>query len=256
MSKEYPYLTSKQQNLFEQQLLDSSDGLSIRIIHHRSGHSHLRRLRCMLSSSLLISNQRSKWIYRLFRVSSKSKDVLEPRRQFSMNTGVRNTDSMISDTPWLSSSSESESDEKQLIIDRGSHALKIKYDDDRCIFPPNMTFPQYMMRECMDPQSRMGGFDDMNPVLLMWGGCRKKIIGQMALRDILCVQKGKVTPIAKLSRHPSSHILSVIAKPTNSLTRNETLDIETPTELDRDKFALAFANFCRVPMEDDPLHIL
>ena len=252
------YLTPKQQNLFEQHLLEDSDGLCIRIINARSGRSRLTHLQCVLSSSFYAaSNKRSteRWIHRLFRVPHENTDIAL-LHQFSMQTGIRQTNSMMSDIPWLSSSSEmSESDEKQLVVDHSVYELKSKHNDDRCVFPASMRFPQYMTRDYVD-KSRRDDYYDRNPFLFVWVVRKNQISGQMALHDIIYIQKGKTTPGAKSSRRPSSHILSVIAKSTSSLTRNETLDIEAPTESDRDKFALAFATFCRVPIEDDPLHII
>jgi hypothetical protein len=239
MSQGLQLLTDKQLTVFEQQLQDNTSGLLVRVIQSPSGLSRLKYLRSVLYSSVHpIGSKRKIWINRLLYESKRKKKVKTIH-------GIK-----MCNVPLLESSSGYDSDEKQYELDGVSSEFNVAMSNKRYRFPAmtaGMSFPVIT-----------GDFDDINPLLIVWGDSVKKISGQMALRDIMYIQKGKVTPIAQLSHYPSSHVLSIVTKPVKAftLTRNETLDIEAPTELDRDKFALAFSTYLCVPIQEDPMGIV
>jgi kinesin family member C2/C3 len=79
---------------------------------------------------------------------------------------------------------------------------------------------------------------------LVWG--KKKDV-QVNIQHFKAVAKGKVTEKAKKSLAPSSRIVSLISDD----PYHPSLDIEAPTELDRDKFARAFGVFLKCPVHED-----
>eukprot|EP00571_Detonula_confervacea_P006222 CAMPEP_0172317832 /NCGR_PEP_ID=MMETSP1058-20130122/32959_1 /TAXON_ID=83371 /ORGANISM="Detonula confervacea, Strain CCMP 353" /LENGTH=636 /DNA_ID=CAMNT_0013032483 /DNA_START=354 /DNA_END=2261 /DNA_ORIENTATION=- len=86
---------------------------------------------------------------------------------------------------------------------------------------------------------------------LTWG---KKNAVTLSLDRFTCVRKGKSTERTMRNSSPSSRLLSIIVKSsggTGSGGKSESLDIEAPTMLDRDKFASAFARFLGVPLLEE-----
>jgi len=79
---------------------------------------------------------------------------------------------------------------------------------------------------------------------LTWG---KKNSVTISLDRFVCVRKGKTTERTMRNACPSSRLLSIVTKD----PRHESLDIEAPTRLDRDKFAFAFSKFLGVPLEEE-----
>lgn len=79
---------------------------------------------------------------------------------------------------------------------------------------------------------------------LTWG---KKNAVTLSLDKFVCVKKGKCTDRTLRNSSPSSRLLSIIT----NVRENESLDIEAPTMLDRDKFASAFAKFLGVPLLEE-----
>jgi hypothetical protein len=77
--------------------------------------------------------------------------------------------------------------------------------------------------------------------VLTWG--KKKEV-KLPLDRFVSVRKGKTTDRARRNASPSCRILSLITTDPN----HQSLDIEAPTRLDRDKFARAFARFLEVPL--------
>jgi len=73
---------------------------------------------------------------------------------------------------------------------------------------------------------------------LSWG--KKKDV-RIPLDRFVCVRKGKTTDRSRRNASPACRILSLV-------TNSQSLDIEAPTRLDRDKFARAFARFLEVPL--------
>jgi len=71
---------------------------------------------------------------------------------------------------------------------------------------------------------------------LTWGN-KKKV--HIPLSSFVAVRKGKTTDRTRRNSCPASRLLSLV---TND-KRNISLDIEAPTQLDRDKFAKAFSRF-------------
>ena len=80
--------------------------------------------------------------------------------------------------------------------------------------------------------------------VLVWG--KKKDV-QISLKLFTAVRKGKTTDRARRNAAPSNRILSLITVDPN----HASLDIEAPTQLDRDKFARAFARFLNVPLQEE-----
>lgn len=79
---------------------------------------------------------------------------------------------------------------------------------------------------------------------LTWG---KKNSVVLALDKFTCVRKGKTTERTMRNSSPGSRLLSIMT----NVRGNESLDIEAPTMLDRDKFASAFARFLGVPLVEE-----
>ncbi|KAL3807176.1 hypothetical protein ACHAXA_006031 [Cyclostephanos tholiformis] len=79
---------------------------------------------------------------------------------------------------------------------------------------------------------------------LTWG---KKNAVVLSLDKFTCVRKGKTTERTMRNSSPSSRLLSIMT----NVRGNESLDIEAPTMLDRDKFASAFARFLGVPLLEE-----
>ena len=98
--------------------------------------------------------------------------------------------------------------------------------------------------------------------VLSWG--KKKDV-TVPLDQFTAVLKGKKTDRSKRNPYPASRIVSLITTDihssndnrstsnfsTNSNTNYPSLDIEAPTRLDRDKFALAFARFLKIPLLEE-----
>jgi len=79
---------------------------------------------------------------------------------------------------------------------------------------------------------------------LTWG---KKNAVVLSLDKFTCVRKGKTTDRTLRNSSPGSRLLSIMT----NVRGNESLDIEAPTMLDRDKFASAFARFLGVPLVEE-----
>ena len=79
---------------------------------------------------------------------------------------------------------------------------------------------------------------------LSWG--KKKDV-QIAVRLFTAVVQGKHTIRARRSPAPDFRILSLLT----SDPHHASLDIEAPTKMDRDKFALAFSRFLSVPLYEE-----
>jgi hypothetical protein len=80
--------------------------------------------------------------------------------------------------------------------------------------------------------------------VLTWG--KKKEV-KLPLERFVCVRRGKTTERARRNICPASRILSLITDDPYC----QSLDIEAPTRVDRDKFAKAFSRFLGVPLEGD-----
>ena len=69
----------------------------------------------------------------------------------------------------------------------------------------------------------------------------------LSLDKFTCVRKGKTTERTLRNSSSSSRLLSIMT----NVRGNESLDIEAPTMLDRDKFASAFSRFLGVPLLEE-----
>jgi hypothetical protein len=65
------------------------------------------------------------------------------------------------------------------------------------------------------------------------------------------IRKGKTTDRSRKNPAPSNRILTVVTHPETQLP---SLDIETPTTLDRDKFAKAFGMYLKIPVLEEDVH--
>lgn len=93
---------------------------------------------------------------------------------------------------------------------------------------------------------------------LTWG---KKNAITIPLDKFTCVRKGKTTDRTCRNGASSSRLLSIVVgsgdvdltttTSTAGSSQQESLDIEAPTRLDRDKFASAFARFLGVPLIEE-----
>ncbi|KAL9178357.1 hypothetical protein ACHAXT_000004 [Thalassiosira profunda] len=79
---------------------------------------------------------------------------------------------------------------------------------------------------------------------LTWG---KKNAVTLSLDRFVAVRKGKTTERTLRNGAPAGRVLSLVT----NVRENESLDIEAPTRLDRDKFASAFARFLGVPLVEE-----
>lgn len=78
--------------------------------------------------------------------------------------------------------------------------------------------------------------------VLVWGK-RKDV--QIPLNKVVAVRKGKTTDRARRSSSPANRILSIITDD----PAHPSLDIEAPSQTDRDKFARVFSRFLKLPLE-------
>ena len=85
--------------------------------------------------------------------------------------------------------------------------------------------------------------DKMFTKALTWGNKKKVLI---PLCKFVAVKKGNTTTRTRRNACDSSRLLSIV---TNDASLG-CLDIEAPTMLDRDKFAMAFSVFLNVPLEE------
>jgi hypothetical protein len=82
--------------------------------------------------------------------------------------------------------------------------------------------------------------------VLTWG--KKKDV-KIPLERFVCVRKGKTTDRTRRNICPATRILSLITDDPYHVS----LDIEAPTRLDRDKFAMAFSRFLGIPLEENDM---
>jgi kinesin family protein C2/C3 len=82
---------------------------------------------------------------------------------------------------------------------------------------------------------------------LTWG---KKNAITVPLDKFSCVRKGKTTQRTIRNGASASRLLSIVVS-SGCCDEQESLDIEAPTRLDRDKFASAFARFLGVPLIEE-----
>ena len=85
--------------------------------------------------------------------------------------------------------------------------------------------------------------EDTNGRALTWG---KKNTVTIPLSQFVAVKKGKTTERTTRNAAASSRLLSIITQ-----SGRGCLDIEAPTQLDRDKFATAFSVFLGVPLSEE-----
>jgi len=95
-----------------------------------------------------------------------------------------------------------------------------------------------------DPAALAGSSEGRSLRALTWG---KKNAVAVSLDRFVAVRKGKTTERTVRNGSPSGRLLSLVT----SVRENESLDIEAPTALDRDKFASAFARFLGVPLIEE-----
>ena len=101
----------------------------------------------------------------------------------------------------------------------------------------NENGPKKFMDESLDGQQ---GYVRV----LAWGN-KKKL--KIPLSKFIAVHKGKTTDRTRKNTCPASRLLSLIS--TDPIFGS--LDIEAPTQLDRDKFAVAFSQFLHVPLVEE-----
>jgi hypothetical protein len=118
--------------------------------------------------------------------------------------------------------------------------LKSKKFNMSLSLPVDVTSPSSKATTITTPSSPLQ--HNKQFMALTWG--HKKTV---PLLHFIQVRKGKTTERTKRNPNPSGKLLSLI---TND-RRHGSLDIEAPTQLDRDKFAKAFSVFLGVDLVED-----
>jgi len=205
----------QEQVLFEQRLCDVNYGVAVRKIHS-NGKSQLRHVKC---------------------IPFRNKDI-----KSGAGGKKQNMSFSVPDTPSAKKNASSSRSVTSLMgrIGRRSKASSVTAGNGNGHVNGNATVNT--ASEETYPQTEKQA--QKQSMALTWGNKKKVII---PLYKFTAVRKGKTTSrTMRNSCHPSK-LLSLVT----SDKRHGSLDIEAPTKLDRDKFALAFASFLDVPLKDD-----
>ena len=228
----------QEQALFEQRLCEDIYGVAVRKIN-QNGKSNLRYVKCSYFDT-------SDFLHHLPGTGNSSSNNNNSKQSSSRSVSSRHSRSGLS--RFLSGGSNSS----------GRDAVGASGSVDRNTTEPHRTI---LVPHQHPSSSTAGGGHDKNNTnsnnnlhrpsssstkirALAWG---KKNLVKIPLDKFVVVRKGKTTDRTKRNPCPSSRILSLI---TNDPI-HQSLDIEAPTRLDRDKFARAFARFLRIPLEGE-----
>ena len=213
----------EEQILFEQRLCDEGNGVAVRKIHS-NGKSQLRFVKCVPIPKDKISEVHSNPI-QTNNMSNSLPPTAARQRNVSSARSVTSLLGRIAGRKHKSSiyGAPVNDDSPQSQRSKSIHGDNTSINEKR--FAPD---------------------DDMFTRALAWGNKKKVMI---PLCKFVAVRKGKTTKRTRRNACEPSRLLSLVTH--NNL--HGSLDIEAPTTLDRDKFAMAFSVFLKVPLEDDLL---
>ena len=211
----------EEQILFEQRLCHSENGVAVRKIHS-NGKSQLRYVKCI-------------------PYESRGRKSLKGSRSMAGSVGGRKygtpSHNMSMSVPGVPQHNYSSSKSVASLMGRISLGARGKSKSRRGLIDTNEDDNSKAMTEQMHEKQSLA---------LTWGNKKKVVI---PLSNFIEVRKGKTTSRTIRNPCPSDRLLSLITSEKKS--GSASLDIEAPTELDRDKFAKAFSVFLGVPLKDD-----
>jgi len=206
----------EEQLLFEQRLCDQGHGVAVRKIHS-NGKSQLRFVKCV-------------------PIPKEKQKHPGSQKNNSRNHNMSYSLPLSPPTSMRESSSRSVSSLMGRISGAGRKNKQFynsAVDDDS----PKSTKTRKSINENEETENLK------YTKALMWGNKKKVII---PLYKFVAVRKGKTNKRTRKNATDASKLLSIV---TND-ARQGSLDIEAPTKLDRDKFAIAFSVFLKVPLEE------
>jgi len=247
-------LDDEEQYMFEQRLTQDELGVAIRKISH-SGKAQLRYVKCIplrppSSSDFDITDRGSS--------GGPPLTLTNVSRANSLNAVTTNSVGIPSDS--ISVSSKSSTGSRFLERMRSTTASGVIRNQSGRLLKALPGSVGALSTSAADAARGSGGNDDCdNPLLqenndkksnraLTWG---KKNAVTLSLDKFTCVKKGKCTERTIRNSSPSNRLLSIMCINDVRGTSSESLDIEAPTKLDRDKFASAFAKFLGVPLLEE-----
>ena len=246
-------LDDEEQYMFEQRLTQDELGVAIRKISH-SGKAQLRYVKCIplrppSSSDFDLTDARGT------SSGGPPLTLTNVSRANSLNAVTTNSVGIPSDS--ISVSSKSSTGSRFLERMRSTTASGVIRNQSGRLLK---ALPGSVGALSTSAADAARGNDDIdNPLLqenndkksnkaLTWG---KKNAVTLSLDKFTCVKKGKCTERTIRNSSPSSRLLSIMCINDVRGTSYESLDIEAPTKLDRDKFASAFAKFLNVPLLEE-----
>jgi len=247
-------LDDEEQYMFEQRLTQDELGVAIRKISH-SGKAQLRYVKCIplrppSSSDFDLTDRGSS--------GGPPLTLTNVSRANSLNAVTTNSVSIPSDS--ISVSSKSSTGSRFLERMRSTTASGVIRNQSGRLLKALPGSVGALSTSAADAARGSSGNDDSdNPLLqenndkksnraLTWG---KKNAVTLSLDKFTCVKKGKCTERTIRNSSPSNRLLSIMCINDVRGTSSESLDIEAPTKLDRDKFASAFAKFLGVPLLEE-----
>lgn len=246
----------QEQILFEQRLCNHEYGVGVRKIHS-NGKSQLRFVKCIPLSSSSSKNRR------MSKTSSRSSpgSLSSPLgRRAGARSSVANANASQASESLESSPKSRHSKGKSGLIGRIQTRRGVKHAkstdttsdsstklDDGFGTTASTSSPTKSMTEGSPTKTATNVTPKQEfkaAHALTWGN-KKKV--SIPLTKITAVHKGKTTERSKKNAAPASHILSLLT----SDRKVGSLDIEAPTQMDRDKFVQAFCIFLGIPLVDD-----
>jgi len=229
----------EEQILFEQRLCDADYGVAVRKIHS-NGKSQLRYVKCIpyvhkrgrgskKQHDMSLSVPDSKMNY--YSSSNHHHHHHHQRKNYSSSKSVTSLMGRISLASKRSKSKASASASASV-----SASLSGTLNENATVNTSEEMHSRIMTEKQLQKQG----------MALTWGNKKKVII---PLCSFVAIQKGKTTGRTVRNPCPPSRLLSLV---TNDKRHGHgSLDIEAPTRLDRDKFAMAFSIFLDIPLKDD-----
>ena len=246
-------LDDEEQYMFEQRLTQDELGVAIRKISH-SGKAQLRYVKCIplrppSSSDFDLQDRGTS--------GGPPLTLTNVSRANSLNAVTTNS---VVPSDSISVSSKSSTGSRFLERMRSTTASGVIRNQSGRLLKALPGSVGALSISAADAARGSGGNDDSdNPLLqenndkksnraLTWG---KKNAVTLSLDKFTCVKKGKCTERTIRNSSPSNRLLSIMCINDVRGVSSESLDIEAPTKLDRDKFASAFAKFLNVPLLEE-----
>jgi len=225
----------QEQAMFEQRLCEDEFGVAVRKIN-QNGKSVLRYVRCvplfplqsLHSDALPLSTNAS-------ANSAQHRNLRSDETATHSQNGARSVSSLMGriSRRGLVSSAEKKIRNRSRSRERRNTDASIGSSINTSNMDNDITNPLAATNSAQKSQRA-----------LTWG---KKNEVRIPLTRFTAVRKGKTTDRTRRNPCPSNRLLSLVTDDRN----HSSLDIEAPTQLDRDKFARAFARFLNVNLETE-----